>query len=324
MLMNPEIALIEINNILSILLYGTIIILLFNFSKNRIRQSGFILSAFLILILIIKSISTAHFFNLVIMDVGQGDAAFILTPQGKSILVDTGPSNQYTSSAQNAILPVLNHFNINRINKLFISHPHLDHMGGTFEMLKYIQVDTLYLPPMNHSYKWNDSLLSVISSKSIPYRILEMGDKVMIDNETRIYMLSPISKFFNFQRTNGHNLNDNSLVFLMKYRQNTLLFPGDAEKEVENYLVMWRDLLKTDFLKVGHHGSNTSTTNKFLEYTHPRYASISVGAQNHFGHPSQTVISNLRENGVYVFRTDQDKAVWFQIRNGEWKVINWN
>ena len=311
-------------SILSILLYGSIIMFLFNFKREKIRKSGLILSILLVLFLTIKSISTAHFFNLVIMDVGQGDAAFLITPQNKTILIDTGPSSQYTNSARNAILPVLSHFNVNHVNYLFISHPHLDHMGGTFEMLKYIRVDTLYLPPMKQSYKWNDSLLSAISQNSISYRKLKMGDKVVIDNETRAYVLSPISRFSDFKRTSGHNLNNNSLVFLIKHRQHTLLFPGDAEREVENYLVAWQDMLKTDFLKVGHHGSNTSTTLNFLELAHPQYASISVGQNNHFGHPSQSVIEELKEKQVQVFRTDEDKAIWFRIRKGKWERINWN
>jgi competence protein ComEC len=311
-------------SILSILLYGSVIFLLFNFKREKIRKSGLVFSILLVLFLMIKSVSSAHFFNLVIMDVGQGDAAFLMTPQNKTILIDTGPSSQYTSSARNAILPVLSHFNVNHVNYLFISHPHLDHMGGTFDMLKYIQVDTLYIPPMKQSYKWNDSLLSAISKNSISWRKLKMGDKVVIDNETRAYVLSPISKFSNFKRTSGHNLNNNSLVFLIKYRQHTLLFPGDAEREVENYLVAWQDILKTEFLKVGHHGSNTSTTRNFLELTQPQYASISVGQNNHFGHPSQSVIEELKDKQVQVFRTDEDKAIWFQLRRGKWERINWN
>jgi competence protein ComEC len=118
-------------------------------------------------------------------------------------------------------------------------------------------------------------------------------------------------------------LNNNSLVLLIRFRQQALLFPGDAEKKAENFLVLWDNLLKSDFLKVGHHGSKTSTSDNFFTLVHPRYASISVGEGNHFGHPSQSVIRKLRRNGSEVFRTDEDCAIWLQIRNGKWKQINW-
>jgi len=311
-------------SVLSILLYMTIIILVFNWKKESFRKVGITITALLTFILLVQSITQSRQLNLVIMDVGQGDAAFILTPQKKAILIDTGPSSRFTSSAQNAILPVLNNFNVSHISHLFISHPHLDHMGGTFGLLKYIEIDSAYIPPMQHPYKWNDSLLTAFADFSIPSRKLRFGDEVIIDDETRVYVLAPFPEFSNFTSNTGHNLNNNSLVLLIRHRENTLLFPGDAEREAEKNLVLWSRILKTDFLKIGHHGSKTSTSKDFLTLANPAYSSISVGEGNKFGHPSMMILDRLHLSGTEVFRTDKDKAIWFQLHDGEWKRIIWN
>lgn len=311
-------------SLMGILLYGTLLFLLFNFRNRIFRKAAIALSLFLMLLMMTQTLVASRAFNLVIMDVGQGDSAFLLTPQKKSILIDTGPANQHTSAARNAILPVLNHFNTSTVNRLFISHPHLDHMGGTFDMLKYIDVDSAYLPYLTVSYKWNDSLMHVLDKKAIPYRVLHLGDKVVIDKETHVYVLGPDPRFSNITGTTGQDLNNISLVLLIKFREHTLLFPGDAERKAENFLVLWDSLLKTDFLKVGHHGSKTSTTDDFYSLVDPRYASISVGEGNRFGHPSASVIRRLTSGGTRVFRTDTEGAIWLQIRDGKWKQIDWH
>jgi len=196
-------------------------------------------------------------------------------------------------------------------------------MGGTFDLLRYIHVDSTYVPPTGFSYKWNDSLMHALKKKAIPYRVLRLGDRVIIDKETRAYVLGPGPEFSNTKDPSGQNLNNNSLVLLIRFRDQSLLFPGDAEREAENSLIPWENFLKSDFLKVGHHGSKTSTTDPFFSLVHPRYASISVGEGNHFGHPSENVIRRLRNNGSKVFRTDKDRAIWFQIRNNKWKRVQW-
>lgn len=310
-------------NLIAMLLYLSIVILIFNPGNKATRKIMAVVSTILLLFVFGTSLLQKPAFNLIIMDVGQGDAAAFFTPRGKAVIIDTGPASRKSSAARTAIYPVLNKFGTTHINALFISHPHLDHMGGTFDLLKYATIDSAYLPPMAISYKWNDSLLTAFSENSIPWRILKYGDRVIIDEETRIYILGPFPRFSNFKTVNGYNLNNNSLVLLVKHKNHSLLFPGDAEKEVEKQLLSWGDILDAELLKVEHHGSKTSSTAGFLSLVTPQLSFISVGYRNKFKHPSLQVVERLGQFGSRVFRTDENHALWFRLNGDKWKEVNW-
>jgi competence protein ComEC len=310
-------------SILSMLIYLSIVILIFNLTHKKLRRIFGIISLTLVIISLSISLFKPKPFNVIVLDVGQGDASLIATPMGKTILIDSGPGNKYLNVAQQAIYPVMNHLGTKHLDALFISHPHLDHMGGTFELLKYVSIDSAYLPPLSMRYKWNDSLKTVFTKNSIPWRNLNIGDKITIDYETRIYTLGPFPRFSKFRKASGHNLNNNSLILLVKHKDHSLLFPGDAEKEVERDLVIWGDILDSDLLKVGHHGSKTSSTENFLAEVSPDFSFISVGENNKFKHPSPLVLERLAKFNSRVFRTDKNSAVWFQLNNGKWRELDW-
>jgi competence protein ComEC len=310
-------------NLFGIFLYGAIILFIFNIINIRFRIISGLFIIILLAIPFIMFSAKSSKLNLVIMDVDQGDGALIITPQKKVILIDTGPANSYFSSGSSVIRPVLNYFGVKNIDKLFISHTHLDHMGGTFELLAYNTIDSVFLPKLQIPYKWSDSLKFVFERNSNSYRELEFGDIIKIDEETRVYVYGPQPQFTNFSRADGRNLNNNSLVLLIKYRDKNLLFPGDAEREVEKVLLPLGRILDADFLKVGHHGSITSSTLDYLNLVTPTYSSISVGQYNRFGHPSSIIIERLRKTGSKIYRTDMDKAVWFQLDADTWQMVDW-
>jgi competence protein ComEC len=152
---------------------------------------------------------------------------------------------------------------------------------------------------------------------------LKIGDRVVVDEETRIYALAPFPRFVESSFSNNYDLNNSSLVLLVKHRDHSILFTGDAEAEVETYLQLWREVLKSDVLKVAHHGSKTSTTENFLAFIHPKIATISVAERNRFGHPSQIVLERLSGSGSRILRTDRQKAIWLRLKKEQWKQVDW-
>lgn len=308
---------------LEIFIYLSLILLLFNLRKEALRRFLAISAAVLLAAWGIIRLLEQPALNLLVLDVGQGDSALLTTPAEKVILIDTGPANDYHSAADAAIIPAMQHLGIKTVNYLFISHPHLDHLGGTFRLLQYAALDSVFLPPAAGSYYWNDTLLQVLDRSAIPHRFLKTGDRVEIDPETRVYVLGPFPQLLETPVPKDDNLNNNSLVLLLKHRDHTVLFAGDAEAEAEIYLQLWREMLKSDFLKVGHHGSNTSTTEDFLAFISPQFASISSAENNKFGHPSPKVLRRLSAYGSEILRTDRQKAIWMRLKKGRWERVAW-
>lgn len=310
-------------DVLDILIYLSLLLLLFHFKNGSLRKifaTG--LTVFVI------AYGTIHllkkpYFNLLLLDVGQGDAALITTPREKVLLIDAGPANEYGSAADAALIPALQYLNKQRVHKLFISHPHLDHLGGTFRLLEYAAVDSVYLAPLPFADAWNDSLLRVLNRFGVPHRLLAPGERIIVDEETRIYTLGPLAQHPKAAGYPEMNLNNHSLALLLKHRDHTLLFPGDAERDAEAYLQLWQDILKSDFMKVAHHGSITSTTEDFLALASPEYAGISTGTGNKFGHPSPVVLKRLAAYGSKIYRTDREKAIWLRLNRGRWERVLW-
>lgn len=309
---------------LNILIYLSLLLLLFHFKNASLRKIFATACTVFVVIWGTIHLFKTPYFNLLLLDVGQGDATLITTPQGQVLLIDAGPAGEYGSAADAALIPALQYLNKQRVHKLFISHPHLDHLGGTFRLLEYAKVDSVYLPPpLPLADLWNDSLLKVLKRFRVPHRFLNLGERVVVDEETRAYVLGPFSEALETGDSNSMNLNNYSLALLLNHRGHTLLFPGDSEREAESYLQLWQNLLKSDFMKVGHHGSLTSTTEDFLALVSPEYAGISAGVGNKFGHPSPQVLKRLAAYGSKIYRTDREKAIWLRLKKGKWERVAW-
>ncbi len=304
--------------------YLFFILALFYIRNIRLRflyTTGFLL---LLAFMIIQKTMAVKALDLIAIDVGQGDAMLLTTPAGKTILIDTGPAGKDFSSADRAIIPLLQHLSLKKIDHLFLSHPHLDHIGGLFRLTNYAEIDSVYLPPLHGTdYYWQDSLCAMLDASGIPRRFLAAGEILTIDDVTRIYTLGPFPLQSRITETDGHSINNNSLTFLLRYRAHSLLFTGDAEADAENHLLRWDALLKSDILKVGHHGSETSTGEDFLAAVAPEFALISVGRHNRYGHPDRSVLRKLRGYDARVLRTDQEGAIWLRLYRGNWRIINW-
>lgn len=237
------------------------------------------------------------------LDVGQGSAILLSAPNGNQVLIDGGPSDAVLAKLGQA-MPLGDR----RVELLILTHPDSDHLSGLIEVLKRYDVGQILATGISDNtaeYRaWND----LIKQRKIPVVFARAGDIVKIADNLAIKILYPLGKI------NGQDFskdtNSTSIVGKIFYGQNTLLFTGDAEGNVEQPLIFSGINLKADILAVGHHGSKNSTSPEFLAAVAPKIAVIQVGLKNKYGHPAQDVLDRLK--GLSIFRTDLDKDITFE------------
>lgn len=225
-------------------------------------------------------------------DVGQGDA--ILVKNGTNqILIDGGPDNTVLYKLGQD-MPFYDH----DIELVILTHPDADHVTGLVEVLKRYNIRQILCTDAKHSSSIYSEWKQAIQDKDIPVKIARAGQIIYFD-KMKIYILYPEN---NFSNQEIKNLNSTSVVSRLIFGKNSILFTGDIENDIENVLINRGLNLKSDVLKVAHHGSKTSSTQKFVQLVDPRYAVISVGTLNKYGHPAESVLENLQ--GRIVLRTD--------------------
>lgn len=242
--------------------------------------------------------------------VGQGDA-ILIEKEGRTLLLDAGPRQEQAGHIWDAgaryILPYLRRRGIHHLDMAVISHAHVDHYGGFISLLEAIPIKRFWVPAdslVSESYL---ELLRQIHRKKIPVDTPQQGQKIAFDSFVEL-------RFWQAQvQSHGdlsHDLNNQSLVLQLRYQQMRFLFAGDIEIEAETALLSLPELeLKSEILKIPHHGSDTSSSSVFLEAVQPREAIASVGIHNRFGHPVQEILERYRQQGVRVWRTDQQGAI---------------
>ncbi|SHJ94772.1 DNA internalization-related competence protein ComEC/Rec2 [Anaerobranca californiensis DSM 14826] len=246
------------------------------------------------------------------LDVGQGDCALVQY-RGYNILVDTG-GIMGSNIGRNVLLPTFNYLGVKKIDYLFITHPHFDHMGALGEIIDYIEIDNILIPDNEEMYTPTFlNVLEKILEKDINFQRLKKGDSLVLGNITK-QVLHPPENYYPSQSV----LNNISLVTLLDYKGVKVLFTGDIEGEGESLLI--DELVPVDILKVAHHGSNTSTGELFLTISTPKYAIISVGL-NRYGHPSNEVLQRLRDRNIIYYTTQRDGMITVKIkRNGQYRI----
>ena len=225
------------------------------------------------------------------IDVGQADSILIRN-QDKTMLIDAG-----TNEAGETVVAYLQNLGITKIDYLIGTHPHEDHIGGLDDVINHFNIGQIYMPKIETTTKTFEDVLDAIENKNLTVTSPNKGDKIEIGQAVGTFMTDPI--------LDKDNLNLSSLVLRLEFGNNSFLFMGDAEEENEE-TISWP---KTDILKVGHHGSNTSSSETFLTQVQPQYSIIMVGKDNSYNLPTQATIDKLNTIGSKIYRTDENGTI---------------
>ena len=225
------------------------------------------------------------------IDVGQGDSIFIQLPNKETMLIDAGEAYEVDN-----VINYLNNLGIKKIDYVVGTHPHTDHIGGLEEVINTFDVGAIYMPKVSSNSKTFEDLLTTISNKGLKVKTAKSGVVVLSEDNLKLEFIAPNSD-------NYSNLNNYSAVLKLTYLDNTFLFMGDAETLSEDEITSDVD---ADVIKVGHHGSDSSSSVEFVKKVSPEYAIIMVGEGNSYNHPYQSIIDRYESVGAKVLRTDLD------------------
>jgi competence protein ComEC len=229
------------------------------------------------------------------LNVGQGDAILIKTPYEQNILIDGGPDNSVLSELGKNLA-----FFDKNIDLVILTHPHSDHVTGLVEVLRRYKVKKVLMTGVLHTAPYYSTFLDEIRKQNIPTEVVKGPENINLGEGLDIKILYPFS---DLSGQKSDNLNNTSIVAKLIYKDNSFLFEGDAGKEVEEAMLVNKIDLKSNVLKVAHHGSKNATSQEFLNAVLPQIAVISVG-KNDYGHPSQITIDRLLQNYIKILRTD--------------------
>jgi len=231
------------------------------------------------------------------IDVGQGDSILIQV-NNKNLLIDAGPKSDNKN-----FFNYLSHLNLEKLDYIIATHPHEDHIGNMSDVIDHYKVFNFYAPKVQTTERTFEKMIESLKSKNLKINVLKKGaNSINLGKNTKVTIFSPAKDSY-------EDLNNYSPVIKIEYGKTSFLFTGDAEKDVEKEILASNEDISADVLKVGHHGSSTSTTQDFLNKVHPIIGVISVGKDNTYNHPNSDTLKRLTENKITIYRTDKDGSV---------------
>jgi competence protein ComEC len=257
----------------------------------------------------------SHYLEVVFFNVGQGDAIFIETPQKHQILIDGGPGSVILERLAKE-MP----FYDRSLDLVILTHPEADHMLGLIEVLKRYQVEYVLWTGIARDTPEYKEWKRALENEKADIRIAQAGQTIKIAKDIYLNILRPRD------RLEGEflkNSNNTSIVSRLVFKNSSFLFTGDISEKVEEDLVASNFQIKSNILKVAHHGSKTSSSDYFLEAVSPGIAVIQVG-KNSYGHPTEEVLSRLRKIGIKIFRTDKEGDIKIISDGNNFKVKSKN
>ncbi|MFT5359741.1 MAG: competence protein ComEC [Candidatus Paceibacteria bacterium] len=253
-----------------------------------------------------NNLASSEYMAVSFLDVGQGDAIFIEAPNGVQMLIDSGPDNSVLQELSK-VMP----FWDRSIDVVVATHPDKDHIGGFPELFKRFKVgyvlDTEVISDTG-IYREYLSQREKIDAKKLSS---EAGQVIVLDKKSGVYVevLFPGENIENIK-----DKNDTSIVLRVVYGESEVLLTGDASKKVEKFLVSkYGSRLESDILKLGHHGSKTSTSESFLETVSPKMAVVSAGEGNRYGHPHDDVVDKVKNLGLDIYSTSEGRPILMEI-----------
>lgn len=236
------------------------------------------------------------------IDVGQGDSIYI-TSDGKGMLIDCGESGD-----ADRVISYLDNMGVSEIDYVVGTHPHSDHMGGMSKIVEHFEIGEMIIPHIDDSdtptTKYFEKFLKACAAKNLSLTEAEIGREIKLGNAD-LKIIAPVSEDYS-------SANNYSVSFIMHHGDNSFIFTGDAEKLAEKEMLEKNALEDIDVYKVGHHGSDTSSSEEFLNIIKPDYAVISCGEGNSYGHPNDITIENLSKFTDRIYRTDLCGTVVFE------------
>ncbi|SHI61394.1 Metal-dependent hydrolase, beta-lactamase superfamily II [Geosporobacter subterraneus DSM 17957] len=235
------------------------------------------------------------------IDVGQGDAIWIKTPQDQNLLIDAG-GNRYGDY----VVDYLSSHGVTSLTAVIGTHPHEDHIGGLDRVIDSFDIEKVYMPKVLHNTKTFEDVLDAVDRKGLKISTAKAGVPLALQGVDAEF-LAPVSEKYK-------ELNNYSAVLRLQYGTQVFLFMGDAEQLSEQEMLSSypKAVFKANVLKVGHHGSTTSTGDPWLNAVNPQYAVILSGKDNTYGHPHKEILEKLKERDIKIYRTDEKGTIVFQ------------
>lgn len=258
--------------------------------------------------------SSRQYLRVTFFDVGQGDAIFIETPGGNQILIDGGPDERILAKLGGA-LP----FWDRSLDLLIATHPHADHLAGLVAVLERYDIAMVMESGAGYGTPEYEDWQGLLKKYAVPVIAARRGTRVNAGDGVVLDILSPADDAV----IAAHAPHDANIVARLAHGETTLLLTGDAEKMLERRLLFEASaLLDSDILKVGHHGSKTSSTEEFLKAVSPDIAIISAGRKNRYGHPHQEVMERFKKLGIPVSRTDREGDIAIESDGGGYRLLS--
>ena len=254
---------------------------------------------------------TNHNLQFHFIDVGQGDSSLIITPKGKTILIDAGDE-----AHAKKVVSYVREQGIEKLDLVIATHPDADHIGGMDKVIKNFDIDVFAMPDVSAKTNQYKQIQRELKAKKMKTTRLYQGDEVQIDDDIDFEILSPV-KGKKYDDTNEY-----SIVAKIVYKDTSFILMGDATMENEVDIINNVLDIDIDVLKLGHHGSSTSSSDYFITKTSPKIAIISCGKNNKYGHPHQEVMRVLKKHGVTPYRTDEMGDIVITSDGKEIKYIN--